>query len=418
MIRSYCMRLSHFSPTARSRASGLIRRLWRRETFALIGCAALFAACTPTATPVVVVPTLAQLPSETPMPIPTQTPVPTDTPLPTETPTRTLTPRPTLALPTLNPTVTDSPTPSATPLPTLTHTRTPTETPTQAPPSLTLTPSQTITDTLTPTFSATYTPSPDLGAFSGLAALLANATVIPQSTRYNPATLTALYNAGQALVAARVPTEPVAGGVFVNGAFVPFTPAPVLGATPTPGAAAPGAITPGVIVFTPSSCAFPPPPELGAAAASDPAFIASLGCAISPSASIPAASQVFERGVMVYVSAVGAPGQIYALTNDGRFRRFDDTWIAGVDPESSTEAAPPGLLLPIRGFLKVWANNPDIRAALGYATEGERGDTAAVTVFSSGRAVGLPSRTSTIVLVDAAPIGAIPTTGTWRVYAR
>lgn len=383
----------------------------------LAAAAALFTACTPTPD-LVNVPTLAQLPTETPTHTPTESAVPTLTLTRTPTPTRSLTARPTLVLPTLNPTATATFTQGPTQPPTQTRTFTPTPTFTPLPPTTTLTPSKTITDTITPTFSPTFTASPDLGAFSGLAELLANATVIPQSTRYNPATLTALYNAGQALVAARTPTAPIAGGVFSNGAFVPFTPAPVLGATPTLSIPSAGTLIPPVgIVFTPAFCSFPPPPELSAASAGDPVFIASLGCALSPVTQVAAASQVFERGVMVYVSASGGPGQIYALNNDGSFRRFDDTWVSGVDPETSAEAAPPGVQLPVRGFLKVWSSNPDVRAALGYATDGERGDTAGVTAFSSGRAIALPSRLSIIVLVDVAPIGAIPTTGTWRVYA-
>ena len=32
---------------------------------------------------------------------------------------------------------------------------------------------------------------------------------------------------------------------------------------------------------------------------------------------------------MIYVQGIG----IYVLTFDGRFRRFDDTWVSGVDPD-------------------------------------------------------------------------------------
>ncbi|MCS7070128.1 MAG: hypothetical protein NZM00_01370, partial [Anaerolinea sp.] len=192
------------------------------------------------------------------------------------------------------------------------------------------------------------------------------------------------------------PTQPASGGAAGQIVGMP----PVSGATPLP---------PLLI------CQYPPPGALSALLTSDAALTNSLGCPVGAPPAVnllPGASQVFERGTMIYIApAAGSPGAIYALTGDGRFRRFDDTFIPGVDPELVGESVPPGLFEPVRGFGKVWRLNPEVRASLGYALAPEQGDTAAFVGFARGRAVYLPARGATYVLVDDAP-GA--SAGSWR----
>jgi hypothetical protein len=125
----------------------------------------------------------------------------------------------------------------------------------------------------------------------------------------------------------------------------------------------------------------------------------------------PAAWQAFERGFMIYLQ--GSPSVIYVVSNDGRFRRFNDTFVSGVDPESGGETPPQGLLEPVRGFGKVWRSNMDVRTLLGWATQPESGDTATVQPFDRGRAVYLPGQGQSYFLIDdAAQPG-----GTWRVVS-
>jgi hypothetical protein len=338
------------------------------------------AACT-SETPTPVIPTLIELPSVTPTPLPTDTPSPepgaaTDTPTPTETLTPTATPTPTH---TLEPTLT--PTPTSTP---------------------SLTPSQTITDTITPIPTDTFTPTPDFGAFSALVQLAAQATVLPPEERYPPEILTELAIARQVILSQTPPSPPPA---ISNPAGTPPMSFP---ATPLP-------------QLPPPTCQYPPPPALNALLSSDGSLYASLGCALgNPPIPQPlaAASQLFERGLMIYVaSPTGGQGVIYTMTTDGRFRRFDDTWLQGIDPDSGGEAVPPGLLEPIRGFGKVWRLNPDVRAALGYAVIPEQGDTATVLDFSRGRALYIPARAATFLLLDDALGGGIPSSGTWRSFS-
>ncbi len=311
----------------------------------------LLAACTGTPTPVVQLPTLAVLPSVTPSLTPTATSSPTDTPTPTDTPSAT---------------DTFTPTPSDTPIPTLTPT--PTDT-------FTLTPSQTITDTVTFTPSPTFTASPELDSLGELAFLSRRATILPPATLYNPATLTAV-------------------------GFAALTHIAEMNASPT----APAPAAPVIPTQAPIACALPPPGGL----ASDPSVTASLGCPQGAEISITTAVEAFEHGSMIYLA--GSPGSIYVLTLDGRFRRFDDTWVQGVDPESGGETPPLGLIEPKRGFGKVWRDNLDVRGSLGWAVTDEQGGSGSLQLFDHGRAIFLPQRNETDLLIDD-PGGL---SGTWR----
>ena len=328
----------------------------------------LLAACS-TPTPVVVVPTLAVLPTVTETAIPSETLTPTETAIPSDTST----PPPT-------PTFTVSP--SSTYTETATHTQTPT-----------FTPSLTITDTITPTFSLTPTDTPDLPMLGDLALLAANVTVLPPEIRYGTGTLTAL-----AQIRALTPSNATPG----------------IGVPPTE--VQPG--TPVLVTLPPpqtTTCVYPPPGNLNAMFASDPTLQALLGCPVGapPIPTITqSAWQPFERGFMIYLQ--GSPSSIYAITNDGRFRRFDDTFVSGVDPESGGESPPPGLLEPVRGFGKVWRSNADIRALLGWATQAERGDTASLQPFERGRAIFLPGYGQTYFLFDDATFTG---GGTWRMVS-
>ncbi|MCK6580398.1 MAG: hypothetical protein L6Q98_20075 [Anaerolineae bacterium] len=345
----------------------------------------LFAACTDAAPPTL--PTLAALPSATlaaataistePVPpaataIPTQiAALPTD--LPTDAPTQTHTPPPSetpahSATPTH--TVTPSPTRSATP--SATGSATPTGTPLP-----TFTPSLTITNTITPTPSPSFTPSPELGLLGDLVALSRRATILPPEQLYNPPTLTALYLAGQSL--------PATLGAATSAALLPTVPPQTL------------------------ACALPPPAAVSSALTADSGFAALMGCPLV-GAPFPGAvaAQAFERGSMIYVQ--GPPNVIYVLTLDGRFRRYDDTWTAGSDPESGGESPPLGLIEPKRGFGKVWRTFPDVRALLGWAINEEVGATSSTLPFERGRAINVPQRGEFFLLAED-PGGL---TGSWR----
>lgn len=92
-----------------------------------------------------------------------------------------------------------------------------------------------------------------------------------------------------------------------------------------------------------------------------------------------AAEEPFERGRMIWLQEVRVGSAVYqrvilVLYNDGRFEKYADTFVEGVDPESDPTIVPPaGLYQPIRGFGKLWRTNPSVRARLGWATAPEQG---------------------------------------------
>ena len=328
----------------------------------------LLAACSGTPETVGVVPSLAALPTETPSPISRSETLPTGTATlaPTSTPTDTpISPSETLPTATASPTETPIPSETFTPLP-----------------SQTFTPSLTITNTITPTASMTFTPTLELDGLGMLAMLIERATVLPPELMYNPPTLTAVAHAAETLIAG--------GGVSVGGA----SPTPVSG-TPVFGTLPPVNV----------NCAATPPPSLTTA---DSTLTQFVGCPQGALSSTASAVQWFERGSMLYLQ--GSPNYIYVLTLDGRFRRYDDTWMSGIDPEAGNETPPLGLLEPRRGFGKVWRENLDARGALGWAINEEQGANSPLQLFERGRAVYLPQRGLTYVLSDD-PGGL---SGTWR----
>ncbi|MEP7293748.1 MAG: hypothetical protein ABI835_18315 [Chloroflexota bacterium] len=331
--------------------------------------ALLLAGCGGAPTPVVeIIPTLAVLPTR--LPSVTLSVVPSET-ASSVPPSATATASSTATL-----AASDTLPPAGSVTAVMTSTGTPSETYTPSA-TLSLTPSLTITNTITPTPSQTFTPMPDLDGIGMLALLLGRATVLPPEQLYNPPTLTAVAFAAQTLIA---------GG----GALSP---------TPVSGVPDAGSTLP------PVNCASPPPASLTSA---DPSLTGFVGCPLGATFTTTTAVQSFERGSMLYIQ--GSPNSIYVLTLDGRFRRYEDTWISGVDPETGGETPPLGLIEPKRGFGKVWRLNLDARGALGWGVNEEQGATSSALLFERGRAIFLPQRGETYVLSDD-PGGQ---SGSWR----
>lgn len=280
----------------------------------------------------------------------------------TQPPDREVVPIPTLAeLPTNAPTATVS----ETPVPTETVTETLTETVT-----LTSTPAPTTTDapSLTPSITITDTPAP-------------TATQPPPPTDPAADSLSALIEI--ALRTTLLPTE----------VYATFQPAPTLvvaGGTPFGG----------VVAATATACESIPSGAFGTFYSESSDLAAQLGCPLtSPptTLAVTGATQRFENGAMLFL--VGPPDAIFVLFPDGRFQRFDDTYDEATDPESGGETPPEGLLGPIRGFGKVWRENAEVRAALGWALNAEQGAAATVMWFDNGRMVYLPQWDETVALV-------------------
>jgi hypothetical protein len=329
-----------------------------------------------------IVPTVAMLPTLTESPIPSQTPVtptlpPTLTLPPTDTPQPTLTPTPAPTDTPQPPTLTPTPPSTDTPLPP-TLTDTPAGTPTLTltlTPEFSYTPSLTITNTITPTLTPSLTPSPEVTGMAEIVLLSENITILPPEMRYNPQTLTAVHYAAETLIAIGTAAPPIIPVEATNDPNI-------LATFPPPAQVSP--------------CTSGVPWELGLGLASEAILAQLVGCPQGSVTTTPTVWQRYERGVMIYEQSTSS---IYVLTvADKRFRRFPDTWVEGVDPDSGGEAPPPGLIEPRRGFGKVWRSNPDVRAALGWAITDEKLDASSYQRFDRGWAYYLPQNNYTIVM--------------------
>ncbi|GAB4512129.1 MAG: hypothetical protein OHK0046_11170 [Anaerolineae bacterium] len=269
-----------------------------------------------------------------------------------------ITPIPVSATPILNSAATLPPSWTPTPEATLTTT-------------LTVTASMTITDTPTRTPSATATETLEARALDSFLAVQQSATVPPTS----PALLTQI----------------ASGGVFNTGTPQAAVIIPGGGAQPT----------------LPVQCQYTPPGGFDAALRSDPTLVTQIGCPVGtpPNATaFASATQRFQNGAMIWVGSV--PSSIYVLYNTGNYQRFEDTYNAGVDPESGNQQPPqPNLIEPVRGFGKVWRDN-NLSSTLGWATEGEVPTTTTALDFARGRMLSLPTRSEIVILIEPQ--------GTWR----
>jgi len=236
--------------------------------------------------------------------------------------------------------------------------------------TITYTPSSTITTTPT----QTYTPAPTIGPeerpLVALAFTAAAATVLP--------------------------TDYVIPG---------FEGTDVSASTATPGTMSgfAGEGSGGGTTAVPSNCAQFPAGGFGSVYQANADLAAQLGCPTSSTVQeISAARQPFQNGTMLWLS-----GEIVVLYDlNSTLESYPDTFTEGVDPETSSDTPPNGLFTPVRGFLKVWNNQPNVRNGLGWATAPEQGATATVLSFDNGRMVWLAGSSQILVLFN----------GSWRAY--
>jgi hypothetical protein len=83
-----------------------------------------------------------------------------------------------------------------------------------------------------------------------------------------------------------------------------------------------------------------------------------------------AAEQPFERGFMIWLEGTN---EIIVFDWDGRWQRFEDTFVEGQQENDPALVAPVGLYQPVRGFGKVWRENPQVKDQLGWALGRELG---------------------------------------------
>jgi hypothetical protein len=128
-------------------------------------------------------------------------------------------------------------------------------------------------------------------------------------------------------------------------------------------------------------CVISPEAGFGRVWSSNATVRSRLGCPIEQEKTISAAEENFQNGFLFWRS----DGKIiYALYQSGTWQSMVDTWKEG-DPVSNPSLTPPwGYYQPVRGFGKVWREEPGVRDRLGWATDTERGFSAAVQSFEHG----------------------------------
>lgn len=122
---------------------------------------------------------------------------------------------------------------------------------------------------------------------------------------------------------------------------------------------------------------------------------------------ITASSQRLEQGEMLWIRlpelsrARSEFRFIFAIINPGpEFRRYNDTWQEGVDPDRP-DFTPPreGLYTPWRGFGKVWANDTVLRDRIGWALEPEAQSHTASVILLNKPGEG-PDQAAFLILLE------------------
>ncbi len=102
-------------------------------------------------------------------------------------------------------------------------------------------------------------------------------------------------------------------------------------------------------------------------------------CPFEPVTSSPAAVQHFERGAMMWLQTSNSIYVFFNEQNTGyagnsfKLARFEDTFKDSMPESDPSYIAPAAKFQPIRGFGKVWRENPNVMNKLGWATDKEQG---------------------------------------------
>ncbi len=83
-----------------------------------------------------------------------------------------------------------------------------------------------------------------------------------------------------------------------------------------------------------------------------------------------AAEQAFEGGDMLWLEEERL---LFVLYDGGAYEIYEDTFVEGEPEFDPALEPPPSMLQPVRGFGKVWRENPQVREQLGWAWSREVG---------------------------------------------
>jgi hypothetical protein len=147
-----------------------------------------------------------------------------------------------------------------------------------------------------------------------------------------------------------------------------------------------------------------PAPDSSAVALveSNPELKRRLGEATGPERSVRLVEQSFQGGIML---GRGDTDRIYALVRySGRYESFANSWRPGeVLPPAGQR--PPGTFEPLRGFGKIWRNEPSVKLQLGWPVYEERAALGTLQPYAGGTLIRSAGGIAYALLDD----------GTWRV---
>ena len=161
-------------------------------------------------------------------------------------------------------------------------------------------------------------------------------------------------------------------------------------------------VTGSVTVTATANCAVTPKRDFGQVYVENPDVRRRLGCATGEEKAIQLSEESFENGVTFWRSD---NRQIYVLLTKGAWKVYRDTF-SEADPPLAAMAPPEGRFAPVRGVGKLWREDSNVRAALDWGIEPERGYAGQVQDFEKGVMLW-SDRKGTFVLDGA---------GTWQNY--
>lgn len=194
---------------------------------------------------------------------------------------------------------------------------------------------------------------------------------------------------------AGAPESPVAMAT-ARGSATP-TATPVATPTPAPPSPSPAVAADPPATATATPCGIQPVRGFGLLYRSRPKVASRLGCAREAERRVQIAQQPFEGGLLLWLAD---RRMVHALLYDNTWRSYPDTF-------DGAETATPTPGEPVRGFGKVWREQPDLRAALGRAHQTEYSVDGTVEEFEGGLLIWTPYRIIWALYADA----------TWEVYS-
>lgn len=124
---------------------------------------------------------------------------------------------------------------------------------------------------------------------------------------------------------------------------------------------------------------------------------ASISCPTGVAFTRNGAYEYFQNGLMIWHAGPqgDAGGMIYVIYNNGNWQEYSDRWVEGQSELACNPTPPNNLLVPKRGFGKIWCEKlGGSNANLGWATGTEQAATVTIQPFErTGVIISFPGNT-------------------------